>query len=104
MDEFCKVVLMSKVERNVCATVSKILAGDVNPHDLYIGIGNIPVIRAVARNFTFYILHNRFGLSYSDLSKRAGMTKESVMRCIRKVQYLSESDYMYQNIMEKVYE
>ena len=102
MEKSYKNILMARAEIDVCAAINKTLASDINPHDLYKFKGNIPVILAVARNLTFYLLHNSFGLSYSDISRRAGMTKESVMRCVRKVQYLSEFDSVYQNLMKEV--
>lgn len=100
MDEPFKTALMSKVETDVCTVINRILDGVVSPCDLYVGQGNIPVVRAVARNVTFHILHNKYGLSYADIAKRAKMNKESIMRCIRKVQYMTELDPLYMKIME----
>lgn len=93
--------VFAQVERKVCDIVRS-RGLEVRPDELYIGRGNIPVARAMARNYIFYILHNSYGLSYSTISRRAKMNKESVMRCIRKVQDFSESDALYKYVMEAI--
>lgn len=93
--------VFAQVERKVCDIVCS-RGLEVRPDELYTGRGNIPVARAMARNYIFYVLHNSYGFSYSAISRRAEMNKESVMRCIRKVQYLSESDALYKHIMEAI--
>ena len=58
---------MNKVERMVCEQVNTAMRIEekegVNVDDLYVGNTNIPLARAVARNFVLDVLHNRYGFS-----------------------------------------
>lgn len=75
------------VENLVCTSINnhKDYKGvESPPCNLYEQKKNIPSVLAAARNITLYVLHSRYGYSYSFLSRYSNMTKESVMRCVRK--------------------
>jgi len=96
---------MYKIEEMVCFLANTLIPHkdmyDVTPNDVYIGKKNIPLVRAVARNFIFNILHNSFGFSYSVIAQRSDMTRDSVIRCVRKC---ISSLAMYDNIYTKMKE
>lgn len=98
--------IMMNVEVLVCEGVSEALASTgraaVSVEDLYAGTGNIPVCRSVARGFVFDIFHNKYGFSYSVISQRAGMVRESIMRSIRKSRHVRRSDSAYSAAYEHV--
>ena len=91
--------IMSKVEAMVCEQVSKAMQtqerDEVSLDDIYDGVTNIPFGRAVARNFIFDVLHNRYCFSFSVIAQRADMNRESVMRCVRKCHELLTTDRTY---------
>lgn len=68
---------------------------DIKVEDLYLGTGNIPVKRAMARNLCLYLLHDRFSFFYKQLAEITGMTQRSIMRCVRKARIYTSHDKEY---------
>lgn len=97
---------MQKVETMVCECVSVVMErnerGGVSVDDVYVGKKNIPLGRAIARNFIFDLFHNRYGFSFSIIAQRSGMHITSVMRCVKKHHDLVECDYMYKEVSSLV--
>ena len=93
---------MLKVEEMVCSCVNSHLHATGNSavtiENIYCGKKNIPFAKAVARNFVFDVLHNRYGFPYSIIAQRGGCNRESVMRCVRKCHNLSKFDHTYKTI------
>ena len=97
---------MQRVETMVCECVSSVMErnerGVVSPNDVYDGKKNVPLGRAIARNFIFDIFHNRYGFSFSVIAQRAGMHVISVMRCVKKCHDLMQHDSMYKDVSSLV--
>lgn len=97
---------MDKVERMVCEQVSKAMSTQerdgVIADDLYVGKKNIPLARAVARNFVFDLFHNKYGYSYNVIAQRADMDRLSVMRCVRKCHQFVVCDKTYSFVSKMI--
>lgn len=93
---------MIQIEKSVCDAVNEIMRQEkrsiVNVKELYIGKKNIPLCRAMARNFCFHIMHNDYGFSYASIAQRAGMNEKSIMRCVRKYRMFAHYDIWYKKI------
>lgn len=75
---------------------------EVSPYKFYELKKNIPSVLAAARNITLYILHSRYGYSYSFLSRYSNMTKESVMRCVRKCRQRVGFHNLYSKVIKDI--
>lgn len=100
--------VMLKVEEMVCECVNTAMNTNGRPivtsENVYIGKKNIPFVRAIARNFIFDVLHNKYGFSYSVISQRGSCNRESVMRCVRKCHDLVNRDRSYKIVEELINE
>lgn len=98
--------VMLKVEDMVCECVNIALliseGSIVTSENVYSGKKNIPFARAVARNFIFDVLHNKYGFSYAVVAQRGNCNRESVMRCVRKCHYLAFTDKIYKEVRELI--
>lgn len=73
-------------ERTVARAVNSVLGTSLNPDGIYEGKTKPPFHVTVARAVVFYILHNVYGMKYSQIASRSGITATSVMRCTRSLQ------------------
>lgn len=100
--------VMTKVEEMICSCVNSHLHTNgisvVTTDNVYLGKKNIPFARAVARNFIFDVLHNKYGFSYSSICQRGGCNRESVMRCVRKCHDLSKFNPAYRSVSTAIEE
>lgn len=98
--------VMDKVEQMVCGCVNVVMRlserEEVCSEEVYVGKKNIPTGRAMARNFIFDVLHNRYGFSYSVIAQRGDCNRESVMRCVRKCHDLQMYDKTYVRVNEMI--
>lgn len=84
--------MMDKIEGAVCDAVNITFAllrpeytDKAEKARLYTGNTNIPLIRSVARYYSFYVMHDKYGFTYNRISKRSGKHPNSVMRSVRRV-------------------
>lgn len=91
-----------EVELLVCEVVSSYTNVSVSAEELYVGLKNIPFCRSVARNMSFYVLHNMYGISYTKLAARSGKDARSVMRCVRKSRERLDFDQVYRDVSEEI--
>lgn len=98
--------VMDKVEQMVCSCVNVVMRlgerEEVDCEEVYAGKKNIPTGRAMARNFIFDVLHNRYGFSFSVIAQRGDCNRESVMRCVRKCHDLVLYDKSYGKVNEMI--
>ena len=92
--------VMLKVEDMVCECVNIALL--ISEDSKVTGKKNVPFARAVARNFIFDVLHNKYGFSYAVVAQRGNCNRESVMRCVRKCHYLAFTDKIYKEVREMI--
>lgn len=96
---------LKTVEELVCVSVNKnkdYKGVKPSPCNLYEQKKNIPSTLAAARNITLYILHSRYGYAYSFLSRYSNMTKESVMRCVRKCMQRIGYHGLYSRVIKEI--
>lgn len=92
---------MSAVEEAVCSAVNEVFealrpgAAKVSASGLYLGKGNVALPVATARHFCFRLLHDVYGLTYSCIARRAGMSPGAVMKKVRKVRQMVFTDEIY---------
>ena len=74
-----------KIERIVCGCVNEVFIGRdrIEPEELYAGRTNIPLAKRIARGAVFVVAHDRFYMSYRQLSRYSGITKRNIMRSVR---------------------
>jgi len=87
-----------KVRKLVCFVI------ETPCEELYVGVGNIPLKRAVARNLCLYILHDRYAVCYNQLASLTSLTQRSVMRCVKKARMYIEYDKMYIKYLNQIRE
>lgn len=61
---------------------------------------NIPLPLAVARSLTYYVMHNHYGFSYKYMSERSGMTRNAIVKAVRKTRNLIYIDSIYKTAYE----
>lgn len=98
------VFVMGRIEDAVCDAVNIVFAivrpdyqEKADKETLYKGNTNIPLTRAVARCYSFYVMHDKYGFPYSAISKRSGKHINSVIRNVRKVRDGIFFDPIYQH-------
>lgn len=86
--------VIRRVERIVCDCVNKVFS-DRNPvctSTIYEGKTNIMLSVRIARCAVFAILHNRFGISYSDIARHSNISKRNIIRSVKTYKDIPESD------------
>lgn len=101
--------VIRKIERLVCDCVNEaftVLTMDryspVSASTLYDGVTNIPLTRRIARSAVFVAAHDRFGMSYSELSYHSGICMTSIMKATRKYKNIPESDDIVRKVKELI--
>lgn len=101
--------VIRKIERLVCDCVNEaftVLTMDryspVSVSTLYDGVTNIPLTRRIARYAVFVVAHDRFSISYSELSYHSGICMTSIMKAMRKYKNIPESDDIVRKVKELI--
>lgn len=101
--------VIRKVERLVCDCVNEAFTSitmdrytPVSVSTLYEGVTNTPLTRRIARSALFVLLHDRFGINYTDLSEHSHLTSNSVMTAVRKYKNTPESDDIVRKVNELI--
>lgn len=83
-----------KVERIVCDCVNKVFRdkNPVYPSTIYAGKTNAMLTSRIARGAVFSVLHNRFGIPYSDISRYSNISNRNIMRSVRSYKDIPDSD------------
>lgn len=96
--------VIRKVERIVCDCVNKVFCGrnPVYPSTIYNGRTNIILTGRIARGAVFSISHNRFGISYSEISRHSNISNRNVIRSVRAYKDIPSSDSVVNSVNELI--
>lgn len=91
-----------RIEETVCSCVNDALTGLRNGKDdivtvdkLYSGTSKVSLSVTVARQFTYFVMHDLYHLSYSVIAERSRKSVRSVVACVAKVRCLMFMDEIY---------
>lgn len=96
--------VIRKVERVVCECVNSVFRGR-KPLDgsvLYRGRTNISLPSRIARGAVFSVSHDRFGISYYNISRHAGIKSRNVIRSVRAYKDIPDSDDSVRRVKEMI--
>lgn len=93
-----------KVERIVCDCVNKAFCdrNPVYPSTIYKGKTNVMLTSRIARGAVFAVLHNRFGISYSDISRYSNISNRNIIRSVRSYKDIPDSDVAVKRLNELI--
>lgn len=93
---------MRKIERLVCDSVNRAITQSkpkygktVSVDALYGGVTKVPTCVIVARQMCYLVLHDIYGVPYSSISARSGISRRRIMSGIDKARRLSFTDDLY---------
>lgn len=100
-----------KVESVVCACVNDVMARrvadfqcSVRPDTMYEGNTKQPMGVNIARQFTYWLLHDMYHVAYSVISAHADKSQRSVIGGVRKVREMVLFDGLYVDILSEIRE
>lgn len=97
--------VISKIETIVCNCVNEAVGKEklyILPKNLYKGISNIPFPLRIARGAVFVTAHDRFGVTYKELSIHSHLTCTAIMRCARVYKNALDVDNIAQKTNELI--
>lgn len=92
------------VERIVCDCVNKVLwnPNQICPSTLYLGKTNTMTAVRIARGAVFSISHDRFGVSYYNISRHSGISFRNVIRSVGSYKNIPDSDEDVRRVKELI--
>lgn len=104
-----KSAVIKKVECIVCDCVNKAFTtltknghASVYVDTLYDGSTNIPLVRRMARSAVFIVAHDRFGISYNELSYHSRICTRNIMRSVKVYKESPDNDAVVNKINELI--
>ena len=93
-----------KIERIVCDCVNKVFhdKNPVCPSTIYKGKTNVMLAGKLARGAVFSVLHNRFGFSYSNISRYSNISNRNIIRSVRVYKDIPDSDDAVKRVNELI--
>lgn len=99
----CKRVL-TKVEKLVCAQINALFGVSVEQEELYAGRTKVKTYVSMARSLSFMTMHDRYGVTYRNIAKRAGMKPNSVIHAVMRARKLRFIDKEYRTAYDQISE
>lgn len=94
------------IEERVCESVNAVLNDNsehlASPANLYSGKTRTYINVTIARQFTYYVLHDLYHVAYSVIAKRAGFSVRGVIQNTHKARYYIHSDKVYSQIYQLI--
>lgn len=92
--------IFDKVEMAACNCATEVTRVNVKPEDIYSGKTKTTLAVSIARSMAFMVMHDSYGIKYSLIAKRAGMSEKAVMKSTAKARAFRFSDYYYKKTYE----
>ena len=92
--------IFDRVEFVTCTCVSAVTGRNMNKDEIYSGKTKTLLQVSIARSIAFMVMHDTYGIRYSKIAHRAGMSDKAVMKSTARARIYRFSDPIYKRTYE----
>ena len=94
--------IFDRVEYVTCKCVSAVTGRSMDKDEIYSGKTKTLLQVGIARSIAFMVMHDTYGIHYSRIAQRAGMSDKAVMKSTAKARIYRFSDPVYRMAYELI--
>ena len=94
--------IFDKVEQVACSCTTEATKTKVTTDEIYSGKTKTTLAVSIARSMALMVMHDSYGIKYSLIAKRAGMSEKAVMKSTAKARTFRFYDYYYKKTYELI--